>query len=36
MICIIEHFSDFFGGDQAFWWEHRALRVEHFSGETKP
>ena len=35
MMSIIKHFSNLFGGDQAFQWKKWAVKVKHVSGETK-
>ena len=35
MISIIENFSDFLGGDQAFYRDNWSINVEQLAGETK-
>ena len=35
MVSIIEHFSDLFGEDQAFYWKKWNIKVKHFSWKTE-
>ena len=35
MMSIIENFSDFLGGDQAFYRDKWSINVEQLAGETK-
>lgn len=35
MMSIIEYFSDFLGGDQAFYRDKWSINVEQLVGETK-